>query len=496
MTGRRMFLRGAGGAALAIPCLTSLLPRRARAAYTPPRRFVAMAADHGVIESAWYPTGYKRQLPVGQTYTERDLVATPGPVSSTIGAPFDGLRRKLLLLRGLDSALYFPNTQGHVRATTLCGTYLNGQHPGNSIDIVLSRSPKVVLAGTTIAHVSCGVYGQNHAFAVSGGSMKAPFMYADGKQLFDYLFGSSSAGFAAPRAEDPALFVRRRTLLIDSVLEHYRSVSTSPKLASDDRRVLDDFVSGFASVEQRLKTQKPPTGCQVKAPAFAAYTKDDVTKYETRIGDMLDTLSLALRCGVVQVAHFGFPTPEDSRPPPDSNYAVFNQLNTGALQFTRPIHDYSHAPDEHMSVFQRWLTGMAARFLASLDVQESVESPATFLDNSLVMYHNNLSNGSLHLRYDLPVLLAGSLGGRFATGRFVDFTQNVAHTVQNASGKYVGVDYNRLLVTLLQGFGLTESDYQQPGQPPGFGSDARHDMLSAALDTSKRRLPLPGILAG
>jgi hypothetical protein len=325
--------------------------------------------------------------------------------------------------------------------------------------------------------------------------MRAPFMYSDGKQLFDHLFG----GFSAPATDDGAQILRRRTLLVDSVLEHYRAVMASPRLGAADRRVLDEFVTGFAAVEQRLRTARPIAGCQVRSPAFAPYAKDDVGQYERRMNEMLDTLSLALKCGVVQVAQFGMPTPEDSRPPPASNYAVFRNLNTGSVSFTLPIHDYSHEAGNAKQVnpiFQQWLAGFAARFMASLDVQESAESPATYLDNSLVMYHNNLSNGSLHLRYDLPVLVGGGLGGRFVTGKFLDYTQNVPHTVQNSNGRMVGVDYNRWLVTILQGFGLTEAEYQQPGQPPGFGSDLRHSNCNAALDTSKRRQPLPGVLRG
>jgi hypothetical protein len=207
---------------------------------------------------------------------------------------------------------------------------------------------------------------------------------------------------------------------------------------------------------------------------------------------------LALKCGVVQVVHFGLPTPENSAPPPASNFAVFRNLDTPSVRFDLPIHSYSHNTGNYadvLPIFYRWIAGFVARFMASLDVQENSESDATFLDNSLVAYLNNLSNGNLHLRYDIPVLLAGSLGGRLRTGRFIDYTQNIQHTVQNSSGKMVGVDYNRLLVTLFQAYGLEEADYQQPGQPPGFGSDRRHEELHEALDTRQRREPLPGLLA-
>ncbi|GAC1583340.1 MAG: hypothetical protein NVS3B20_13680 [Polyangiales bacterium] len=167
------------------------------------------------------------------------------------------------------------------------------------------------------------------------------------------------------------------------------------------------------------------------------------------------------------------------------------------MQFSLPAHSYSHDEGnwkDVMPIYQRWIARFVAHMMTSLDVQESASSPRTFLDNSLVVFNHNLSIGNAHLRYDLPTLVGGSLGGRFVNGKMIDFTSNTAHTVTNNMGKKVGVDFNRWLVTVLQGFGLTEADYQQPGQPPGFGSDHRHAQCSAALDTSMRRLPLPGIL--
>lgn len=490
---RRMFLRGAQGAALAIPCLTSLLSREARAAYVPPKRFVAMSADHGVNESRWYPAGYKRMLPAGERFTSRDLTAIQGPISDVIGAPFNGLKSKLTLLRGLDSAVLGPQA-GHTRSFVLAGTTFDGGQPGSSIDIVLGASPKVRLSGTALAHVSAGIHGENHSFKVDGDDMRAPFMYSDARQLFEFLF----AGFEPMPSAEATEKRRRKLLLVDQVLGHYKRVSTSSRLGSSDKRVLANFVEDFAAVEQRLKNGSMPQNiCEVRAPAFAAYEPDNVNQYAQRIHELLDVLALALKCGIIQVAHFGFPTPEDSRPIPASNYAVFKQLDTDTVKFTLPIHDYSHNGGnwgDTTPIFQRWLAGFVARFLTTLDVQEQGDSSATYLDNSLVAYQNNLSNGNIHLRYDMPVLLGGGLSGRFVTGKFLDYSQNIQHTIENSVGKQVGIDFNRYLVAVLQGFGLNEADYQQPRQPPGFGSDRRHGGLHPDLDTSRRREPLPGLL--
>lgn len=51
---RRTLLRGAG-AAVALPFLEAMLPRRARAAAADPQRFVGFFVPNGIRMSAWTP---------------------------------------------------------------------------------------------------------------------------------------------------------------------------------------------------------------------------------------------------------------------------------------------------------------------------------------------------------------------------------------------------------------------------------------------------------
>ena len=40
------------------------------------------------------------------------------------------------------------------------------------------------------------------------------------------------------------------------------------------------------------------------------------------------------------------------------------------------------------------------------------------------MYGSGMGNGNLHRHSDLPILLAGKLGGKFKTGYHYDYTMN------------------------------------------------------------------------
>ena len=66
-TTRRMFLRTAGGAALGLPLLPSLLPRDVNAdSLTTPKRFVGLMSQSGIYANDFWPT----HVPAG--YQTRD----------------------------------------------------------------------------------------------------------------------------------------------------------------------------------------------------------------------------------------------------------------------------------------------------------------------------------------------------------------------------------------------------------------------------------------
>ncbi len=48
----------------------------------------------------------------------------------------------------------------------------------------------------------------------------------------------------------------------------------------------------------------------------------------------------------------------------------------------------------------------------------------SLLDNSMIVYCSGLSDGNRHRHDDLPVIVAGKAGGRFQTGRHINFGAN------------------------------------------------------------------------
>ena len=114
------------------------------------------------------------------------------------------------------------------------------------------------------------------------------------------------------------------------------------------------------------------------------------------------------------------------------------------LGINNPHHDMSHrdgnkATADKLTKVNRWYAEQVAYFLGKLDgVMEA--NGKTMLDNSLVIWLNGLGDGNNHTRKNTPYVLAGSAGGYFNTGRYLQFSNN----------------HNDLLVSILHAMGLRD----------------------------------------
>jgi hypothetical protein len=90
-------------------------------------------------------------------------------------------------------------------------------------------------------------------------------------------------------------------------------------------------------------------------------------------------------------------------------------------------------------------------------MQKVPEGNGTLLDNTLVVWANELNEGSAHRPSPVCVVMAGGLGGRVRVGRSIDIA------LQN--------DWNQMLVTIAQAMGVnmtTVGDLGGSGAIPGI----------------------------
>jgi hypothetical protein len=111
-----------------------------------------------------------------------------------------------------------------------------------------------------------------------------------------------------------------------------------------------------------------------------------------------------------------------------------------------------------------WHQTKFARLLQKLE-SYTEEGGATVLDNSVILYTNELSDGRDHSFVNLPYILAGSAGGYFKQGEYVQLGS--AESVEDFDDSTA--PHNRLLNTLVNAMGIASNWF---GTPQGSGGES------------------------
>lgn len=274
---RRFFLRSAGGAALGIPFLPSLLPRGAQAKQGGgPRRFVAIQSQSGQMVGDFWPT----QTPAG--YQSRDAMyggdrsdgttalheAMPGtnhtwarlsdfagqPLSEVLSTGLEPFYDKMLLLRGLD---YLAGTS-HGSGMML-GNYANCASGGEfssrglgwmpTIDQVLAYSDAFYPSAPRVRSLQLSTGSPSSMsdsdYGMSGGAVESLQGYLEPQYLWQDLFSD----FVAPDSptEHPDL------RLVDSVYEDFSRLRNHNRMSTDDKAALERHMAFLDDLERELE---------------------------------------------------------------------------------------------------------------------------------------------------------------------------------------------------------------------------------------------------
>jgi hypothetical protein len=103
---------------------------------------------------------------------------------------------------------------------------------------------------------------------------------------------------------------------------------------------------------------------------------------------------------------------------------------------------------------ERWFFEMFAYLLEAM--KDHKEGDGTLLDNSVVVLMNTGSDGAAHSITGVPVVMAGSCGGYYKTGRYVKLS-DWGGTTYNRASRYI--PHNGLLVSLANAMGVPTAAY-------------------------------------
>ncbi|MEM6294418.1 MAG: DUF1552 domain-containing protein [Myxococcota bacterium] len=417
-SGRRSFLRGLGGMALGLPLLEYTHGNAWARGLGAPKRFITVFSHGGTISNQGKTWRHDGQ---GSHHGE-DLwrpadwdALTLGPIHESVQPHID----KLILIEGVDnkSAIeqdqYNAGAHGIANRTALtAGDQDEDGAKSPSIDQVIAER-LAAEQPTPFERVHLSVHGHNYGTPYFRGANESMSGFREPQEAWASLFaGVAEDGEPSPEAQR---LLSMRISALDGLLESYTEVKQ--RVGASDRHKIDAHLDHLRALEKELTN-----------PVVCTRPDDpgDVGGAE-HIGPLhVDLLVAAMRCGLANVG--ALEIGDILTPWTAAGNATGVGLGHSLGHDARDIGPTGPKASMYDTWFaealdnRRWRWSLMRRLLDGLDDPNFVEADGgTLLDQSLVLFTSEFRNASGHYAYNMPLMLAGSAGGYFETGRFLDY---------------------------------------------------------------------------
>ena len=415
MISRRNFVAGLGAGIVASPFVNILNNRAYAQPRQGPRRLMVFFSPDGIVPQLWRPEGNENDF----RFPENNLLA-----------PLTPHKDDLLVLEGIDF-LTGDNHEGGMAAMLT-----NGNGPGTN-----GMSVDQVIAG----HIGADDRFPSMEFGVLtdpwGASIQTRMCYsaagqyihpdADPRSVYRRMFGAVSQD--AQVLENIGL--RRRSIL-DMIVGDLNGLHR--RLGQIERVKLERHLDAIRSVERELFPEND-AACQTP-PAPGRINKDDYAAVPQLLRSQIDLAVTALACEMtkvttIQLSHTVSPV-------------VFSWAGN-----TDGHHALSHTPDNDQANLNQLIAAdqwCAEQFGYMIDQLQATPNPAgdgSLFDDTLIIWVKELGDSRAHVCRSVPFVMAGSAGGLFRTGRYL---------------QYNGVSHSQLLVSLCQAFGMEINTFGDP----------------------------------
>ncbi len=255
---------------------------------------------------------------------------------------------------------------------------------------------------------------------------------SDPYQMFDKLYGQA----------------KNRQMLasvLDDLAGDFKKVRGA--LSNEDRQLLDLHLDLVRTVEQELKTE---LAAATKNDSESAKASHKVPTLPPNIEEQNDNMP--------QITQMQTELLVNSFLADFARVATFQITNSVGqprmrwLDINEGHHGLSHEPDSNEEAYEKlikintWYAEQVAHMARRMRETPDPSGHGSLLDNTTIIWTNELGKGNSHTRDDIPfVMIGGGLDFRF--GEAHDFG-HVAH--------------NRLLMSILEGFGMPEQSFGNP----------------------------------
>jgi hypothetical protein len=425
MMDRREFLRNLGLSAGALPFVQGLpslhaAPRKAARK----QRLVIMFSPDGVVPWNFWPEEE------GETFTLKE--------SLTPLAPF---QNKMMTLKGLNNKLK-GDGDGHMRGI---GCLLTGIElfPGNIQGG--SDTPAGWAKGISIDQEIKNVLQSKPETRTRFGSLEFGVLVPERADTWTRMVYAGPNKPIAPISSPHQMFKKfygsekdKQTIasVLDVVREDLKKMSE--KASAEDRKLLEEHATFVREMEKELTTV-PKDKAAAPPPAPDSSLKEENDSIPKLSKQQVDLMVNSFTQDFARIATI-----------------QFTQSVGGAkmrwLGITEGQHELSHKPDKDeaaqtaLTKINKWYAEQLAYLAKRLEETPEPGGEGSLLDNTLIVWTNELGQGNSHTRNNIPFVLVGG-GLDFKMGRAL-----------NAKG----VPHNRFLMSLAHGFGHRIEKFGNP----------------------------------
>jgi hypothetical protein len=249
----------------------------------------------------------------------------------------------------------------------------------------------------------------------------------DPYQMFDKLYGKT----------------KNRELLasvLDDLAEDFREIEK--KINANDRRILREHLAMVRQLEKELQAdlaQKNERKADHAIPSLPPNVREENDNLPQISRMQLDMLVNSLAADFTRIA----------------TYQITNSVGQPRmrwLEIDEGHHSLSHEPDSNAEAYEKlikintWYCEQVAYLAKRLAETPEPGGEGSLLDNTTILWTNELGKGNSHTRNNIPFVLVGN-GLRFKMGRAMDFGR---------------VPHNRLLMTICEAMGHPVETFGNP----------------------------------
>ena len=390
---RRTLLRGLG-AAIALPMLDAMRPAFAAPAKIASQacRVAVVYVPNGIVMKDWKPA----ETGTNFAYTR-------------ILKPLEPFRQDITVLSGLaNNIANVAKGGGHAKAA---GSFLSGAEPkytagpdvraGVTFDQIAAQR---FASQTRVASLQLGCEdarmvgncdtGSSCAYtnSLSWKNAETPLaVEVNPRSVFERLFGTVDPSLPADVRARRAIY---RKSILDQTRENTQSLMTS--LGADDRRKMDEYLTGIREVEMRIAlAEKDPLTPPSEKPSGIPFDYAEYVKL------MFDLQVIAFQSDLTRVSTMMLGREGSVRTYPE----------IGVPDPHHPLTHHRGHPDfiEKVTKINCFHVELFAKFVEKL--KATPDGDGSLLDHSAILYGCALSDGNAHSNFDLPLLVAGHAGG-------------------------------------------------------------------------------------